>query len=114
MTQTNSGGCSCGRSRDTVGIQSNDAYFCHCRMCQRASGGVSMAFVSVSKTDVHWENAPDYYASSCYARRSFCGACGTSFGFEYPESEKCDLTVGSFDDPSAFLPTSQFGADGYD
>jgi hypothetical protein len=32
-------------------------------------------------------------------------------GFEYPDSERCDLTIGSFDDPSRFVPTSHFGAE---
>ena len=57
------------------------------------------------------ERAPDWYASSPIARRPFCRECGTPLGFEYPDAARCDLTVGSFDDPSCFVPTSHFGVE---
>ena len=105
------GGCACGRIRYTAAIDDDDAYLCHCRMCQRATGGVSVAFKNVQKSAVRWEREPDYYASSQIARRPFCAACGTSLVFEYPDSEKMDLTVGSFDDPSRFVPEHHFGSE---
>ena len=106
-----SGGCACGRVRYTVRIDNDDAYLCHCRMCQRATGGVSIAFKNVKKAEMTWESEPDWYVSSPIARRPYCRECGTSIGFEYPGGEKMDLTVGSFDDPSSFRPTSHFGAE---
>jgi len=105
------GGCQCGRVRYAAQLANNEAYFCHCRMCQRATGGVAAAFVSVMKDALTWEREPDYYASSAIARRPFCSVCGTPLGFDYPDAAKSDLTVGSFDDPSGFVPTSHFGAD---
>ena len=105
------GGCACGRIRYSADIRDNDAYLCHCRMCQRATGGVSVAFKNLSKSAVHWKSEPQYYASSPIARRPFCAACGTSLGFEYPDSDKMDLTVGSFDDPSRFVPKHHFGSE---
>ncbi len=111
MTHKLTGGCQCGRVRYTAELDNFDAYLCHCRMCQRATGGVSIAFVNLRKDQRKWETEPDWYASSPIARRPFCRECGTPLGFEYPESENCDLTVGSFDDPSRFVPTSHFGAE---
>ena len=35
-----SGGCACGRVRFAAEVTDIDAYLCHCRMCQRASGNV--------------------------------------------------------------------------
>ncbi len=105
------GGCACGRIRYAAEVDSDDAYLCHCRMCQRATGSVSIAFKTLPKANVHWDAPPDFYASSPIARRPFCSACGTSLGFEYPESEKMDLTVGSFDDPWRFVPKHHFGAE---
>jgi hypothetical protein len=35
--------------RYTAEIDSDDAYLCHCRMCQRATGGVAAAFAGVPK-----------------------------------------------------------------
>ena len=105
------GGCQCGRIRYAAEIASDEAYLCHCRMCQRATGGVSIAFVGLKKTAVRWAREPDWYHSSPIARRPFCSACGTPLGFAFPDSEHMDLTVGSFDDPSAFIPTHHSGAE---
>jgi len=104
------GGCQCGRVRYAVEVDSDDAYLCHCRMCQRATGGVSIAFKNVKHAHVRWQQEPDRYASSPIARRGFCSACGTPLTFEYVTgSDKLDLTLGSFDDPSRFRPTAHFG-----
>ena len=46
------------------------------------------------------------------ARRPYCRECGTSLGFQFKEgSDKMDLTVASFDDPSRFSPKHHFGAE---
>ncbi len=111
MAESIAGGCQCGRVRYTAQIGSTDAYLCHCRMCQRATGGFAAAFVNLQQTDLEWHGAPDWYASSPIAERAFCSACGTPLGFRYPDSPKIDLTLGSFDDPSGFAPTSHFGAE---
>lgn len=105
------GGCACGRVRFTAKVAGDDAYLCHCRMCQRATGSVSIAFTQAKKSDVAWHGEPDYYASSPIARRPFCASCGTSLGFEHPDSEKMDLTVATFDDPSRFVPKYHFGVE---
>ena len=107
------GGCACGAVRYTAEIASPDAYLCHCRMCQRATGSVSIAFVNVRQTQVRWESAPDWYVSSPIAKRPYCAKCGTSLGFQFSEgSETMDLTVASFDDAGYFQPTQpHFGAE---
>ena len=103
------GGCQCGRVRYRARIDSDDAYLCHCRMCRRATGGVSVAFRNLKKADVCWTAAaPDRYASSPIAERGFCSACGTPLTFEFPDSDTMDLTVGSFDDPARFVPRHHF------
>src|SRR3954453_15799389 len=108
MAREMTGGCACGRIRYTARIDNDDAYLCHCRMCQRATGGVSIAFKNVRKADVTWAQEPDRYASSTIAHRGFCSACGTPLTFEFPDSETMDLTVGSFDEPGRFRPTHHF------
>ena len=112
MTQTLSGGCQCGKVRFTAEVDPSEAYLCHCRMCQRATGGFAASFVSVQFADVSWQGEPDWYDSSPIARRPFCARCGTPLGFRFREgSNKMDLTVGSFDDPSGFRPKHHFGAE---
>ena len=112
MAEQMKGGCACGRVRFTAAVDDYDAYLCHCRMCQRATGSVSIAFKNLKAAAVEWESGPDYYDSSPIARRPFCASCGTSLGFVYREgSDKIDLTVASFDDPSRFVPNHHFGAE---
>jgi hypothetical protein len=111
MSETHTGGCQCGRVRYRLELESRDAYLCHCRMCQRATGGVAAAFINMLKSQRTWLSAPDYYASSAIAQRPFCRVCGTPLGFGYPDAERCDITVGSLDDPTGFVPTSHFGAE---
>lgn len=109
MTETMTGGCQCGRVRYAVSIADDEAYLCHCGMCRHATGGVSIAFKTVALADVTWTvSPPDYYQSSPIAKRPFCAACGTPLGFQFLDGESMDLTVGSFDDPTRFRPTSNF------
>lgn len=106
------GGCQCGRVRYRVTVDPTSAYLCHCRMCQRATGGVSIAFVGVRRVECSWEQEPDWYASSPIAKRPFCSHCGTPLGFQFADDgENMDLTVGSFDDPWDFKPKHHFGAE---
>lgn len=107
MIETVTGGCQCGRIRHSVVIENDDAYVCHCKMCRRATGGISIALKGVKIANVSWEREPDRYQSSPIAQRGFCSACGTPLTFEYLEpGENTDLTVSSFDDPSRFARCS--------
>ena len=111
MAEEMTGGCACGRVRYMVRVDNDEAYLCHCRMCQRATGGVSIAFKNVKKADVSWAQEPDWYVSSPIARRPYYRECGTPLGFAFPDGENMDLTIGSFDDPSRFRPKHHFGAE---
>ncbi len=110
--KTKSGGCQCRRVRYSVMVEPREAYLCHCRMCQRATGGFAATLVSVEQADVTWTDEPDWYDSSPIAQRPFCSRCGTPLGFRFREgSTKMDLTVGTFDDPSDFRPKHHFGSE---
>lgn len=112
MADAMTGGCACGRIRYTARIDDYDAYLCHCRMCQRATGSISIAFKNLKAADVDWEREPDWYDSSPIARRPYCRECGTSLGFRFKQDgDKMDLTVASFDEPSRFVPKWHFGAE---
>ncbi|MEG3150461.1 GFA family protein [Sphingomonas sp. ZT3P38] len=113
MREELGGGCQCGRVRYRAAIDERDAYLCHCRMCQRATGGVSIAFKSMAKADVTWEREPDRHASSPIAVRGFCAVCGTPLTYEAHDSDHMDLTVGSFDDPCGFWPTEHSGMESW-
>jgi len=112
MGQTMTGGCACGKVRFSAVVEPEEAYLCHCRMCQRSTGSVSIAFVHAMLADLAWQGEPDWYESSPIARRPFCASCGTSLGFIFAEdADKMDLAVASFDDPSPFKPVHHFGVE---
>jgi hypothetical protein len=106
------GGCLCGSVRYEARPEAPEGYYCHCRMCQLAFGNTRAAFVNLRKDQVLWTGVPPTrYASSKIAMRSFCGQCGTPLTFEYLASDYLDLSVGSFDDPSALKPVSHFAVE---
>jgi hypothetical protein len=111
MSKTQTGGCQCGRVRYRAELESDDAYLCHCRMCQRATGGFAAAFVNLPKAAILWSHEPEWYQSSPIARRPFCAQCGTPLGFAFLDSDTMDLTLGSFDNPGEFHPVAHFGAE---
>lgn len=111
MADLMNGGCQCGRVRYRAEVAGTEGYLCHCRMCQRATGGFAAAFVHVKQVHVAWQHAPDWYDSSPIARRPFCARCGTPLGFAFRDGDGMDLTLGSFDDPSGFVPTTHAGAE---
>jgi hypothetical protein len=112
MSETMTGGCQCGRVRYEVQLENFDAYWCHCHMCQKATGGIAAAFVEVLDAQIRWLGEPDWYQSSPVAQRPFCSHCGTPLGFRWVDGQgKGDLTVGSFDDPSRFRPVVHAGAE---
>ena len=112
MAQEMPGGCACGRVRFTAAVEPDEAYLCHCRMCQRTTGSISIAFINAKLEGIRWDHEPDWYDSSPIARRPYCRECGTSLGFAFKQgSEKMDLTIASFDDPSPFTPKHHFGAE---
>lgn len=106
-----SGGCQCGRVRYRIAGDEAAAYLCHCRMCQKATGGFAAALVQVPDGALVWESEPDWYASSPIARRPFCSACGSPLGFSYSDGTGQDVTLGSLDDPSQFHPEGHYGSE---
>jgi hypothetical protein len=106
------GGCACGRVRFKASVDPDGAYLCHCRMCQRASGAISLAMVNARIVDVNWNREPDWYDSSAIAVRPYCRECGTSLGFKFKQpNENMDLTVAAFDETAPFKPHHHFGAE---
>ena len=107
------GGCQCGSVRYVARAEGDDAYYCHCRMCQRALGNLFGVFVAVGRDSLTWEmGEPAYFHSSQIARRGFCRECGTPLTFEYPDDgRKVDVTVGSLDEPGLVRPAGHFGSE---
>ena len=81
MADTLDGRCLCGAVTVTVsGAHDPRVGACHCRMCQRWSGGLILCFdASAAAVTVTGEVAR--YRSSPFAERAFCPACGSHLWF---------------------------------
>jgi hypothetical protein len=100
------GGCLCGALRYSLSETPGDAGYCHCRLCQRASGSPAMAFGTVPLTAVTWEEgSPSRYRSSDLAERWFCGRCGSSIAIHADyQPDTIDIALTTLDDPDAVQP----------
>ncbi|DBA89752.1 TPA: hypothetical protein ACH3X2_004629 [Trebouxia sp. C0005] len=76
------GGCACRKVRYTVDGERPPSHFCHCRMCQLATGSPVAAFFTVPQTQVRFEGKLGVYQSSEKAMRKFCTECGTPLVYE--------------------------------
>lgn len=104
------GGCQCGEHRYEMDVL-RGGHVCHCRMCQRATGGLFAALVGAPKDQFRWIGAPPpVFWSSNLAARAFCPDCGTPLGFLYDwEGASQYVTIGSLDHPEAAVLEEQFG-----
>ena len=99
------GGCQCGAVRYALYVPPQKSHVCHCRMCQRATGGLFAALAGAPRADFAFTGgAPALFASSNVAQRGFCAGCGTPLTFAYDDpAARIYVTIGSLDDPAAPL-----------
>ncbi len=103
MTEVRTGGCQCGAIRFRA-TKLGRASFCHCRMCQKAFGGVGGLLVLAH--DVVWtRGAPSHFQSSDQVKRGFCRDCGTPLTFE--TANGVDIAVAAFDRAGDIVPVVQ-------
>jgi hypothetical protein len=104
------GGCQCGAIRYRLDAVPSGTHVCHCRMCQKASGGPFMASVLTSSFMVT-RGVLSVFKSSEIAERGFCAACGTPLTYRSLPGRFVIVTLGSLDDPGAVAPVTQYGAE---
>lgn len=93
------GHCLCG----AVEVQVAGAYdprvgACHCRMCQRWSGGLFLCF-DADADGVSVSGLVMRYASSEFAERAFCAVCGSHLWLRNtgPDQKTYEFMPGLFD-----------------
>ena len=106
MTGEHQGGCFCGALRYAFTGTPSDCGYCHCRMCQRATGAPVSVWVSVPKENFRLlQGEPRYLDSSDIGQRAFCQDCGTEIHFRDKSASKTiDINAATLDDPDAFAP----------
>lgn len=104
------GGCACGAVRYEATAEPVFTLHCHCRDCQRSSGGPFSSFLIVPKEAFKLSKGePKFHASPSEAggmtRRGFCAECGSPvMGKPDAAPEIVAIRTASLDDPSWFAP----------
>lgn len=105
------GGCSCGSIRYECSEPPLAMFNCHCRDCQRASGGTFVTVAVFHEHALHiQEGRPTYHRvfgeAGRWTDRGFCAECGTPL-FAKGEVGPGYVTIkpGSLDDASWFKPS---------
>jgi hypothetical protein len=113
MKLTLEGGCLCGATRYRISAEPRHADYCHCRMCQRATGAPVVPWLTVAREAFAWtKGEPAVYHSSAEAERLFCPTCGTQLAFRaIAEPDHLEVTLASLDDPEAIRPTHHIWTD---
>lgn len=102
MGKRYSGGCLCGSIRfEAIGTAASP-HTCSCKICQRHSGSLTLAWVEFPADKVSWTGAgeaPATWRSSDFSSRAFCPACGSTLG-AIDDAPVIALVLGTFDRPN--------------
>ncbi len=108
------GGCLCGAVRYEISAPAIDVAYCHCRMCQRFTGGTIVAGAFFPSVAVRFTQGDlKYYQSSPIAERGFCADCGSSVIYKSLARQKFAeaywVFLASLDKPENFVPSWHLG-----
>jgi adenylate cyclase len=108
------GGCLCGNIRYEIDEAPRDIAYCHCRICQRWTGGIAVAGCGFRTESVRFtQGEPTYYRSSPVGKRGFCANCGSSLIFlrmkKGKESDVSFIYLAGMDRPEDYPPTWHLG-----
>jgi hypothetical protein len=109
MSATLTGGCLCGAIRYESTGQPVLTVNCHCRDCQKASGGASTASLFVPIDSLKTTGNVKYYEktgdSGQTISRGFCPNCGSAlFGKPSIMPDLISIRPGTLDHPESFRP----------
>mgnify|MGYP001794449442 FL=1 len=116
MTETIHGGCACGGVKYQTCAEVEFSFNCHCRKCQRATGGGHSSAFAVPAAEFEVSGIIKEFASASdngsvtYA--GFCPECGsplTSRTERFPE--RIYIHAATLNEPSRFRPTFVVFAD---
>jgi hypothetical protein len=114
MTMTWAGGCLCGAIRDEAKVTTSENWYCHCRMCQKATVSVVSTSAIVPKSRLQIiKGDPKFYRSSQYTDRGFCSDCGSPMFFRPTNEDWISILSGTLDDPELAPPEGHYGVESW-
>ncbi|MFL5297767.1 MAG: GFA family protein [Phenylobacterium sp.] len=106
MSPPYAGGCLCGQVRWRATAEPINVRLCHCRNCQRATGGPYFARALFNDADVEWTGETTRWASSPRLHRLSCARCGVPMFADVQDGPYFAVSLTTSDDPAALAPGS--------
>jgi hypothetical protein len=105
MSAPYEGGCLCGQVRWHAAGPPANVRICHCRNCQRATGGPFFARAVFLAEKVEWTGEVTRWPTSPRVDRLSCARCGTPV-FSQPKDPpgRIGVALATLDDPAALTP----------
>lgn len=107
------GGCLCQAVRYEADANLSEAFYCHCKTCQKTSGAPVVVGVMVRPGTLKFTGEePKYFQSSPIGRRGFCQHCGSRL--TWLSSDRADWIVvwaGSLDHPERAVPAEHLSVE---
>jgi len=107
------GGCLCGAIRYESSAEPIRSFNCHCRDCQKATGGAFVPADMVPASALKITGQPKFHSVTANSRnimtRGFCPKCGSRlFARTSHLLGFIGIYAGTLDDPSQHRPTVHF------
>ncbi len=100
------GGCLCGQVRWVSTALPANVRVCHCRLCQKASGGPAFARAIFPAAAFAWTGETTSWPSSPRIDRRACARCGTPlFACPRDPPARIGVSIATCDDRNALRPT---------
>ncbi|GHA95676.1 aldehyde-activating protein [Algimonas arctica] len=105
------GQCHCGavKFEGKGPVKGVDA--CHCATCRHLNGGPYMGVGFHNGITLTQSDALKWYESSAWARRGFCGECGTSLFYNLKGSAFTSVSSGCLDMPRGLTLSREYFID---
>ncbi len=101
------GGCLCQAVRYEADVNLCEAFYCHCKTCQKTTGAPIEVGVMVKPGTLKFtKEDPKFFQSSPIGKRGFCQQCGSRLTWISPDrAEWTVVWAGSLDHPERAVPT---------
>ncbi|MDX9996958.1 MAG: GFA family protein [Phenylobacterium sp.] len=105
MSALYAGGCLCGQVRWRAAAEPLNVRICHCRNCQRATGGPFFARALFPLEGFEFSGELTRFASSARLERRACARCGTPmFSVPNDPADRIGVSLATLDEPDALKP----------
>ena len=111
MAEEQKARCLCGSVTFRATPTKDEMGVCHCSMCRKWAGGVSIAVECESPVIFDSDETLGVFVSSEWGERLFCTKCGSSLLWRSRDGGHVAVATPAFEDPERFAFTSQIFID---